>query len=449
MDTARVSRIDDTKDRGSEINLRAGPSGMVRQPAFAPVVVGPTFNNCRTLPDVLRRIAALGLPMIIVNDGSTDSTASVLSDWTRRESAQSTTVVTHSGNRGKAAALRTGFQTARQHGFSHAATVDTDGQLDPEQIPALLDASRREPDALVLGVRGLQRSAAPGAHQLGWWMSALGIWLETGRRVLDSQCGLRVYSLHLFDAVRCRAGRFGFEAEVVTRAAWAGSPILEVPVTCRYFTGEQRVSHFRPWRDGVRNFLMHARLTLRRLVPWPHRALGQTAQRTPEASRMARIPLSRAIRDWLSPVSLWCRLRQDRFEQLLVAAALGIGTFMAAMPLGGWQILLAGYAAWRLRVHLLPTLLGSMLCIPPIGDMLGRVSIAVGYLLCHAQLPDLEVLDPATVGHWSLLWRVPLAWPVGAVIVGFFANWITIPAFVHVFRLIPVQSDPPAHATTH
>ena len=433
--------------------------GMNRVNTFAPVVVAPTYNNARTLPDIVRRVAALGLPSIVVNDGSTDDTAALLADWTRQPHATSTIVVTHAVNRGKAAALRTGFDVARQRGFTHAGTVDTDGQLDPEELRDLFDAARLHPHGLVLGTRGPGQSGAPGSHQLGWWMSALGIWLESGERVLDSQCGLRVYPLRMFEVVHCRAGRFGFEAEVITRAAWAACPIVSVPVACRYFTDERHISHFRPWRDGIRSFFMHARLTIRRLAPWPHPTIAPAERCTsrlphpkPSSVKPARPAETATITgmargtwaDWLNPLMLWQRLRQDRFEQLLVAAALGIGTFMAALPLGGWQIVLAGYASWRLRVHLLPTLLGSLLCVPPVGGVLSRVSIVVGHLLFHARLPDGEGLDPSVVEHWPLLARVPLAWPVGGVIVGFFANWITIPVFVYVFRLIPVRADPPA-----
>src|SRR4051794_20824523 len=105
--------------------------------ALRPVVVAPTFNNAGTLGDVVGRCVALGLPAIVVNDGSTDGTEDLL----REMAGESVIVVTHARNRGKAAALQTGFAVACERGFTHAVTIDTDAQLDPEEIPALLEAA--------------------------------------------------------------------------------------------------------------------------------------------------------------------------------------------------------------------------------------------------------------------------------------------------------------------
>src|SRR2546421_5787826 len=78
---------------------------------FRPVVVLPTFNNSRTLPEILRRVEALALPIIVVNDGSTDDTASILEPWSNRA-----TIIAHATNRGKAAALACGFAAASAAG---------------------------------------------------------------------------------------------------------------------------------------------------------------------------------------------------------------------------------------------------------------------------------------------------------------------------------------------
>src|SRR5688572_3570429 len=95
---------------------------------FNPVVVAPTYDNARTLGDVVRGVAALGLPIIVVNDGSTDSTPELLAGLGRDPGV---TVLTHPRNRGKAAALCTGFAAAAEAGFTHAISIDTDGQHDP------------------------------------------------------------------------------------------------------------------------------------------------------------------------------------------------------------------------------------------------------------------------------------------------------------------------------
>src|SRR5258706_15206465 len=99
---------------------------------FKPVAIAPTFNNDRTLEDVLRRIDAIGLPVIAINDGCSDGSAAILERWQRGSDTHH--VVTHAENRGKAAALRSGFKQATDLGFTHAGTIDTDGQLDPAEI---------------------------------------------------------------------------------------------------------------------------------------------------------------------------------------------------------------------------------------------------------------------------------------------------------------------------
>lgn len=397
-----------------------------------PVVIAPTYNNADTLLDVLRRIEAVGAEILVINDGSTDGTAGLLAKWMDGEHAVRVAVLTHPRNRGKAAALRTGFDAASAAGYTHAVTVDTDGQHDPEQIPELIEAAKRSPRALILGSRTEVGTDCPASHRVGWYMSALGIWLETGRAFNDSQCGLRVYPMSLTNVVRCRAPRYGFEAEIISRAAWAGAPIVEVPVRCHYAKGADYISHFRPWRDGLRGFLMHARLTLRRLNPWPHPKVAGISH-APEPGPWP------AIR--INPAAMWEALRSDRLGQVVLAGSFGIGTFIANMPLGGFEILLAVYAAWRLHVHMLPVVAGSLLCLGAAGAALSRAAITVGHLLLHASPPDLTALDPGGGRHWRTLAEFPLSWPLGGIVIGFLCNWIIIAVLVALFRLVPVRAE--------
>lgn len=98
-------------------------------------VVVPTYNNDGTLCDVLERLLPLTSDIIVVNDGSTDRTAELLTEFRDR-----ITVVTHDRNRGKGHALRTGFRTARSSGYRYAVTIDSDGQHYPEDLPDFVRA---------------------------------------------------------------------------------------------------------------------------------------------------------------------------------------------------------------------------------------------------------------------------------------------------------------------
>ena len=132
---------------------------------FNPVVVAPTYNNARTLGEILAGVVAVDLPLIVVNDGSTDATAEVL-DAVRQGHA-SVAVLTHPRNRGKAAALQSGFTTAHDAGYTHAVSIDTDGQHDPAEIPKLLARAKESPEALVLGLRDDDAPGYPARSRFG------------------------------------------------------------------------------------------------------------------------------------------------------------------------------------------------------------------------------------------------------------------------------------------
>ena len=245
------------------------PRRRENQGDFRPAIIMPTYNNCRTLPDICRRSEVLNIPIIIVDDGSTDGTGAWLAQRKSQPASRRISIVTHPRNRGKADALRSGFAAAIRADCTHAITIDTDGQLDPECIPALLLRARESPRALIVGTRDERRGDYPRRSRIGRQLSNLAIRLECGANVADSQCGLRVYPLELIQQVPCRTGRFGFEAAIITLAAWNAFPIINVPVSCRYFSTDRRVSHFRPWRDSTHGILLHMRLLVLKHVQRP------------------------------------------------------------------------------------------------------------------------------------------------------------------------------------
>lgn len=406
-------------------------------PAFAPVVVAPTYNNAATLDDILARTRALGLPVIVVNDGSTDGTAEVLAT-ARWRNDPDVAVVTHPRNRGKAAALMTAFAAAAEAGFTHAATLDTDGQLDPEQIPALLALSRSHPQALVIGRRDETIEGYPSKNRLGRRLSNLFVWMESGVRVSDSQCGLRVYPVEFVRAAGCRSGRYGFETEIITRAGWARRAILESPVRCRYFPGEKAVSHFRPWRDSLRAIAMHGRLLLRALVP-----MGRGTTARPQAAGGSAWSWRRLL-EWVSPVAAWRQLRADEAGRETAAAGLAVGAFIANLPAYGLQTVLSLYFAKRLHLHPLAVVAGSQLSTPPVGPVLIALAVAVGHALLHGRLPALADYGPriAQGGIWPVVGAFLLEWVVGALIVGLFCAVVTFSIATRLFRLAAAPTRP-------
>jgi len=382
---------------------------MSEVPPFHPVVIAPTFDNARTLAAVMGRVSELGLPMIVVDDGCRDGSAEILQEI--QVESNFCTVLTHPFNRGKAAALHTGFERAASMGFTHAVTIDTDGQHDPAQIPDLLCVARRFPQALVIGRRDANAAGYPAASRAGRFWSNVCLGWESGLRVSDSQCGFRVYPLATTRSLPCGAGRYGFETEILARAAWAGVAVVETPVNCVYDVPGGRVTHFRRCRDSLAAAGMHARLLLRSCLPWPVRRIGDDQE--PQTGMI----WSRFCR-WVSPWRAWRALRHDPRERSRFAAGLAVGVFIANLPLYGVQTLLSLYAARRLRLNPLPVVAGSHLSTPPIGPVLVAMAIAVGHWVMHGTLPALHAYDPVKIGYFGLLRSVLLEWIIGGLTCG-------------------------------
>ena len=387
--------------------------------SFRPVVVVPAFDHGAGVSALLASVDALGLPMIVVDDGSRDDTPRRLRDWGESAGVAPRIVRTHLRNRGKGSALRTGFESAADLGATHAVTIDADGQLSPEDIPALLDAARANPRALVLGRRPERIDGQPGRCAFGRWCADLAIRGECGVRVSDSQCGLRVYPIELVRAVRCFGGRFSFEAEVITRAAWAGFPIVELPVRCRYFPPAERVSHFRPWRDSLRQGALHLLLLLRALAPWPHRRYVAERPSAAPPPILTRLWLGvKRLGQWLNPIQCWREAKAGELGRLELAAALGVGVWIGTVPIYGAQTAACLYVAWRLHLHPAAVVLGSQVSLPPIGIALAFASTWIGHVLLEGRPPRSSDISFEWSAAPAMMEQFLPALGLGSVIVG-------------------------------
>lgn len=392
----------------------------------------PTYNNARTLADVLARTLAQGFPVLVVNDGCTDATGEILRAFEGRVH-----VAVHPRNRGKAAALRTGFGAARRAGYTHAVTLDTDGQLDPAQIPDFVRAAERDPRALVVGSRDETKSDYPTRSRTGRRVSNFFVRLESGAVVSDSQCGFRVYPLGLVETVRCGAGHFGFETEVITRAAWAGCPLSEVPVYCTYSPPGGRVTHFRPWVDSIRAVGMHARLVFRALVPVPHpRWSGESA--SSEVGNPKERLIGRTLQ-WLNPARAWRELRRERAGRTEMAVGVGVGVLIANLPLYPVQTVAALYAAKRLHLNPLAVVLGSQLSTPPINVALVAGAISLGHFLRHGTWAAVTWLEIREHGVGPMMTTWLLDWLLGGLLMGLVLGTVAFGVSRTVLGWVPTK----------
>ncbi len=210
-------------------------------------IVVPTYNNARTIADVVRGAAVHALPIIVVVDGATDGTRAVLAELRGIE------VVDFAENRGKGFALQAGFRAAAGRGCARAVTIDSDLQHDPADVPKFIEAAAREPRALIVGARDMKAAGAPRANRTGLALSNLYLRLLSGARVRDSQSGYRSYPVAETLALDCPPSRFEYEFVVLGAAARRGIPIIDVPIAVRYDPAIY-VTHFRKFRDFMRIF---------------------------------------------------------------------------------------------------------------------------------------------------------------------------------------------------
>jgi glycosyltransferase involved in cell wall biosynthesis len=207
----------------------------------------PAFDAERTVAEVVRELVSAWPhqgAVIVVDDGSADGTA----EAARIAGAR---VLRHPHNRGKGAALRTGLALAAREGFDVAVTVDADGQHPTAEALALL-AADPDPDALLLGIRDLEAAGAPRANRISNGISNFFLSVFAGRRLRDTQCGLRRYPVEPTLALGASAEGYAFEAEVILCAVAAGLRIAEVPVRVIYPPEGTRVTHFDSVRDPAR-----------------------------------------------------------------------------------------------------------------------------------------------------------------------------------------------------
>lgn len=224
-------------------------------------VIVPTYNNAGTLADVLRRILVHTSSVIVVDDGSTDSTAQVLEPFRGQ-----VTVLTHAHNRGKGNALRTGLEHARKAGFLYAVTIDSDGQHFPEDLPVFFSAVAENPGALIIGSRDIQAENMPGGSTFANRFSNFWFTVQTGIRLPDTQTGYRAYPLERLPNLRLLTSRYEAELSLLVFSAWKGVKLVPVPVRVYYPPAGERVSSFRPGRDFFRISVLNTGLCLLALV---------------------------------------------------------------------------------------------------------------------------------------------------------------------------------------
>lgn len=215
--------------------------------SFKCCVIVPTYNNHKTLGQVLSDILNYTGDVIVINDGSTDASAAILDGFPEIHR------IDLPNNVGKGNALRLGFEKACKLDFDYAITIDSDGQHFADDIPSFLENLETEQirEVLYIGARNMAQEGVPKKSSFGNRFSNFWFWVETGIRLKDSQSGFRLYPLFAMKDLKLRTNKFEFEIEVIVKAAWSGIVVKNIPIKVHYELVD-RVTHFRPFRDFTR-----------------------------------------------------------------------------------------------------------------------------------------------------------------------------------------------------
>jgi len=194
--------------------------------------------------------------------------------------------------------------------------------------------------------------------------------------------------LLVFQQLNFWTRRYNFEIEVLVRSAWAGLQLRDVDISVYYPPNDERISHFRCFMDNWRLTLLNTHLTLRSIVPWPHRKIIDT--QTADRGKLKALSILRPL------ASVRQLLRENSSPQLLAVAA-GVGVLLGTLPLLFFHTIAILFVCGFFRLNKVAAVSSSQLCMPPIVPAL---CIELGYYFRHGSW--LTELSLQTLGYQAM-----------------------------------------------
>lgn len=318
-------------------------------------VIIPTYNNHKTLQRVIDGVLHYTNQIIVVNDGSTDTTKSILEKYNLLE------VLHLPKNKGKGNALSLGFKKAKELHYHHAITIDSDGQHFPDDISTFITALEKESKpVLLIGNRNMNQDGIPKKSSFGNAFSNFWFWFETGIKLDDTQSGYRLYPLQYIPK-KFFTNKFEFEIEVIVRTAWKGVAVKNIPIKILYDPNE-RVSHFRPFKDFTRISILNTVLVIITILYVKPRDFFRSFKK-------------KSFKDFI---------REDVLESsdsnAIKASSIALGTFIGIAPLWGFQTFIVITLAVLFRWNKVLAFAFSNISIPPMIPFIIYASLKVGGL---------------------------------------------------------------------
>lgn len=318
----------------------------------------PTFNNEKTLKRVIDGVLDYTDSIIIINDGSTDTTAKILANYSQLE-------VSHlKENRGKGNALKKGFRLAQELGYRYAITLDSDGQHYPKDIPKFIDELQKphEKPILVIGSRQMDSPGVPQGNSFGNIFSSWWVYIETGYSLKDTQSGFRLYPLEVVNNIRLFTPKFEFEIEIMVKSAWRGVELKNIPIDVLY-DPKERVTHFRPVIDITRITLLNIWFVfVSFFFVKPVRKLKEIRKKGGQ-------------RFWKEDI---LKIQETPLQK---AKAIALGVFIGISPFWGLHSLIVFFAAEYFKLNKVLAFFASNVSIPPMIPFLLYFSYQFGAII--------------------------------------------------------------------
>ncbi len=222
-------------------------------------VVIPAYNNEETINTVVSTARMYLETVVVIDDGSTDSTSLLAEQAGAR-------IIRVETNTGKGNALRLGFHDALIRGCDAVITLDADLQHDPGDIPKFIDHYKTHHANIIVGNRMTHRDDIPSIRRVP---NMVGMYLFTlliGQDIKDSQCGFRLYDRTIMEQIPIVRDGFDAEADILLRAGKRGYTIEYVPIKAVYFEDNRYRSSYRPVKDTF-----HISITFLKNLFWKER----------------------------------------------------------------------------------------------------------------------------------------------------------------------------------
>ncbi|MDP8169897.1 glycosyltransferase family 2 protein [Pasteurella skyensis] len=227
------------------------------------VAIIPHYNHSQTILNVVEKLTALKLAVMVIDDGSSSQEKEKLSSLLLLQNVQ---VIYRTENGGKGAAVKEALNIAFKQGFQYALQVDADGQHNLDDIPQFFAKLEQNPTAIICG-KPIYGKDAPKARVYGRKITDFWNMINTlSTDLKDGMCGFRLYPLNSIIPILSSekiGERMDFDTEILVKAHWYQIPMLWVDTPVKY--AEDGISHFQGFRDNLMISKMHARLFFKML----------------------------------------------------------------------------------------------------------------------------------------------------------------------------------------